>query len=144
MLFRELREVEKEVILVEGTPAAESSGWNDVDASMKGETKVSEGGVWAGQDGSAIDPALLSPQPPVEAVDVVGLSKQSTPQPNVVKTIKKIEYELLCPQHNPVRSSYLFFLLIPDIFYFIFLLFIRRLSPLRGVQTSKIECVWNY
>lgn len=114
MLFRELSEVEKEVILVEGTPPAESSSWNDVDVAMKGETDTSEGGVWSGQDGSAIDPTLLSPRPLVEAVDVVGLSKQSTPQPNVVKIIKKIEYELLCPQHNPVRSSSLFSPPIPD------------------------------
>jgi hypothetical protein len=25
-----------------------------------------------------------------------------TPQPQVFKIIKKMEYELLCPQHNPV------------------------------------------
>ena len=34
-----------------------------------------------------------------------GPSATASPQPNVVKTIKKIEYELLCTQHNPVRPS---------------------------------------
>ena len=40
-------------------------------------------------------------RPPDFGVPSVSTSEE-TREPNVIKTIRKIEYEALCPQHNPV------------------------------------------
>ena len=45
-------------------------------------------------------------EPGIPADDDNKMLHQGPPEPKFVKTIKKIEYELHCTQHNPVRSFF--------------------------------------
>lgn len=87
--FEELREVEKQVVLVEPKPAksvpASSAKPTDVNADVAMLDNTVDG--FESSSGSAEE--QVQPEPS---------------GPTVVKVIKKTEYELLCPQHNPVRS----------------------------------------
>ncbi|THH06325.1 hypothetical protein EW145_g4167 [Phellinidium pouzarii] len=97
VFFAELREVEKEVVLNDVTPLAGSS----IDANVVDMTSV------VGEP-TSIDPALLTASPSDISLTtaITPLVKlQNTPQPNIIKSVKKIEYELLCTQHNPVVAA---------------------------------------
>ena len=97
--FAALREVEKEVVLNE--PVMDGEGEfppsifhspEDAPQQMTIDSRDPEGNR---------DPMTQSSndtsQLPVERVN-------EDVEPKVIKTIKKIEYEVLCAQHNPVRN----------------------------------------
>ncbi|EJD00680.1 JmjC-domain-containing protein [Fomitiporia mediterranea MF3/22] len=87
--FAELREIEKEVISNDIVPPVEQlSELMDI---PKPTLHV---------DGTDAEPPIFPTLSSNVVVDSQTLG--ATPQPNVIKTIKKIEYELLCTQHNPV------------------------------------------
>ncbi|KAH9895782.1 hypothetical protein C8Q73DRAFT_689416 [Cubamyces lactineus] len=106
IVYRVLREIEKEVILLDNpathAPAATSSSFLSAPMDLTS---------------SCIDPMLLGEQPmdvdPSNCADrtapssvlqpssAVTQGHQPSPSPQVLKLIKKIEVEVLCHQHNP-------------------------------------------
>ncbi|OCB91045.1 JmjC-domain-containing protein [Sanghuangporus baumii] len=91
----ELREVEKEVVLNDVPPPIEAP-------SLSGDESVAVSSNDMTIDTGTADASLAPTALPVVSSQV---AKEATPELNVVKTIKKIEYELLCPQHNPVVAA---------------------------------------
>lgn len=82
--FAELREVEKNVIINDFSVTSPST------TNVEGEEEEGETGTPPVNDGDSQDCKELT-----EAV--------GPPSTSFFKTIKKLEYELLCNQHNPVR-----------------------------------------
>lgn len=70
IIYRILREVEKEVVLLH--PSAPQAGPSNEPSSAP-----------------------------------MDLDQTGAPEPQVLKLIRKVEVELLCPQHNPVRSIFI-------------------------------------
>lgn len=76
IVYKELGEVEKDVVLVDMDPAPAPSAPIDV----------------------SIDDTVSPSQITSDAVDAMACDKET------IKVVKKVEYQLLCPQHNPVSG----------------------------------------
>jgi hypothetical protein len=76
IVYKELGEVEKDVVLVDVAAVSSLSAPMDVD-----------GGISPSQN------------PPSDSVDARTFNKDA------IKVVKKMEFQLLCPQHNPVSVS---------------------------------------
>jgi hypothetical protein len=72
IVYDELGEVEKDVVLVNVAPAPSYSAPMDIDTAPQSQENASD------------------------AVDVVTSDKET------IRVVKKVEFQLLCPQHNPV------------------------------------------
>jgi hypothetical protein len=79
VVFEILQQVEKEVVLNDSAPLSEQ------------------------MNSSISIPLVDDPSGPVTP-PLLGNSVSQTPQHNVLKTITKAEYQLLCYQHNPVSK----------------------------------------
>lgn len=76
VVYKELGEVEKDVVFVDVAPVSSLCAPMDVDDS--------------------ISPSQVSPS---DSVDAKASNKEA------IKVVKKMEFQLLCPQHNPVRVT---------------------------------------
>jgi hypothetical protein len=81
IVYEELGEVEKDVVLVDVPPVPDLSAPMDV-------------------DGSNISPPQDDPSGSVDAD-----ANTSTSLKDAIKVVKKMEFQLLCPQHNPVSVN---------------------------------------
>lgn len=79
IVYEELGEVEKDVVLVDVPPASDLGAPMDV-------------------DGSNISPPQDNPSDSVDA-------NMSSSHKEAIKVVKKIEFQLLCSQHNPVSVN---------------------------------------
>ncbi|KAI5118500.1 hypothetical protein M0805_004000 [Coniferiporia weirii] len=99
VLFTKLREVEKEVVL---------NDLRTLTPLEPSDEPTADDGTSVASNPLSIDPSLLTTSteklPDVAAAPPPARLRFS-PQPNVIKTIKKIEYELLCAQHNPAVAA---------------------------------------
>ncbi|KAG6868897.1 hypothetical protein C0993_008195 [Termitomyces sp. T159_Od127] len=80
ILYNVVREVEKEVLLI--GPAAPTT---------------------VGSTATGLDVMQVDSVPPTDAQGMSGSTAQVAP--HVLKTIKKLEVQVLCPQHNPVVAA---------------------------------------
>ena len=105
VVYRVLREVEKEVILVDNQPPRRqptppppppAPGILILHPDCQPRSPVPSGppGATAGDQPMEVDPARIA-----------SASNDHPPEPRVLKTIRKTEVELLCHQHNPVRIA---------------------------------------
>lgn len=88
VLYSVVREVEKEVVLVNAQPLPLPPSPAPVSSTDLGQLDISgeEGMQWTNNDAPQISP------PP------------NNTEPQVLKTIKKNEVQVLCTQHNPVST----------------------------------------
>jgi hypothetical protein len=85
-VFGVLREVEKEVVILEQHRGPDTSDSDQVEAE--------DVAIEAGEHRSDVKPeASITP------------SISSPPVPRVLKIVRKAEVQVLCPQHNPVRGT---------------------------------------
>ena len=77
IVYKELGEVEKDVVLVDMGPTS---------TTPPAPIHVS------------VDDVVSLPQGTSDAVDAMACDKET------IKVVKKVEFQLLCPQHNPVRG----------------------------------------
>ena len=80
VVYQELGEVEKDVVLVDMGPTPTPPAPIDVN----------------------VDDAVSLPQATSDAVDAMACDKDT------IKVVKKVEFQLLCPQHNPVSDILLY------------------------------------
>jgi hypothetical protein len=77
IVYKELGEVEKDVVFVDVATVPNLPTPMDID-----------GGI-----------------PPPPSQNPPSVDAKSTPNKDAVKVVKKMEFQLLCPQHNPVRVT---------------------------------------
>ncbi|KAI0819764.1 hypothetical protein BC628DRAFT_1400914 [Trametes gibbosa] len=103
IVFTVLREVEKEVVWLESQPPAPShTPAPTCAAPSEGISASFDPSVAEHSMDVDIDPILLGPVTTTTSEPVQGVAQhQPSPSPQVLKTIKKTEVEVLCHQHNP-------------------------------------------
>lgn len=84
IVYKELREVEKEVVLLEPLPASATAQQPAAESSSV---------------------ALAPAQPPLDAAAAGTANSAELTGPRVLKMIRKVEVQVLCSQHNPVCSN---------------------------------------
>jgi hypothetical protein len=129
IIYKELGEVEKDVVLVDVAPVPSLPAPMDID-----------GGI----------PPSPSQNAPSDSVDA------KTPNKDAVKVVKKMEFQLLCPQHNPVSITRPFPRISLLITYYLRSSFLKRkrltsrtrsgriCSPLHRCQESRFALVLAY
>ncbi|KAI0325141.1 hypothetical protein GY45DRAFT_1356889 [Cubamyces sp. BRFM 1775] len=94
IVYRVLREIEKEVILLDNPATHGSAASLCIDPMLMGEQPMD-----VDPSNSVDHAALFLSSQPSSAVHAPG--HQPSPSPQVLKLIKKTEVEVLCHQHNP-------------------------------------------
>ncbi|KAI8977854.1 hypothetical protein BD414DRAFT_157532 [Trametes punicea] len=103
IVYRVLREVEKEVVLLDSQAAASISA--PAPSAPEDMPSISVDPALTGEQPMAVDqdalnnPSSLSVPQPLAVTEAQ--SYQSSPSPQVLKVVKKTEVEVLCHQHNP-------------------------------------------
>ncbi|KAI1789319.1 hypothetical protein LXA43DRAFT_1021605 [Ganoderma leucocontextum] len=114
IVYTVLREVEKEVILVDNepprrqpTPPPPPPGPGILilhpDCQPRVPAPTGPSGITAGDPPMDVD--LVPASSAREPVQTASAQSKDPPEPQVIKTIRKIEVELLCHQHNPATLA---------------------------------------
>ena len=109
IVYKELGEVEKDVVLVDMGPTS---------TTLPAPINVS------------VNDVVSPPQDTSDGVDAMACDKDT------VKVVKKVEFQLLCPQHNPV-SGVVFELDVAPFFLSIFLAHARSKESEQARQNSE-------
>lgn len=130
IVYKVVREVEKEVVLLD-SPTLVPPPPPPPPILLLHPHTVQEHGNEQAQP-MQVDPT--TPAPLSSGSQVETLELQASPSPQVLKTIKKMEVEVLCHQHNPVGPFFGRLEGIPSL-----KMALRRRSSRRRRRSSRIE-----
>lgn len=91
IVYNIVREVEKEVVLIDSSPMPPAAP-HPMNVYPSGVHSMAEGGYGM----------PMGAAPPMASLPMPMEYRQPTPEPRVLRNIKKLEVEVLCSQHNPV------------------------------------------